>query len=101
MSPKEGIPIEGNPSKSYQRWRLYASGERCELLVEGNTREELKFRRRTSYRIAVYYKGNRLEQKRPPPQYNRVSMKWHDLQKPPLVSRRGSSVGSQSLKIAL
>ena len=48
MSPKEGMPIEGNPSKPYQLWRLYATGEKCELLVEGNTREELKFRRRTS-----------------------------------------------------
>jgi hypothetical protein len=66
MSPKEGMPIEGNPSKPYQLWRLYASGEKCDLLVEGDTREELKFRRRTSYRTAIYYKGKRLEQKRPP-----------------------------------
>jgi len=66
MSPKEGMPIEGNPSKPYQLWRLYANGQKCELLVEGDTREELKFRPRNDYRTAVYYKGQRLERKRPP-----------------------------------
>ena len=66
MSPKEGMPIEGNLPKPYQLWRLYASGNRCELLAEGDTREELKFRRHTDYRTAIYYKGERLEQKRRP-----------------------------------
>jgi hypothetical protein len=65
MSPDEGTPIEGNPPKPYQLWRLYASGKRCELLAEGATREELKIRRHTDYRTAIYYHGERLEQKRP------------------------------------
>jgi hypothetical protein len=65
MPPKEGTSIEGSLPKPYQLWRLYASGEKCELLVEGNTREELKFRPRNDYRTAIYYKGKRLEPKRP------------------------------------
>jgi hypothetical protein len=64
MSPKERMVIEGNLPKPYQLWRLYASGKRCELLVEGDTREELKFIQRKDYITAVYYKGERLEPRR-------------------------------------
>jgi hypothetical protein len=66
MSPKEGMPIEANLPKPYELWRLYANGERCELLMEGNTREELKFRHRKDFRTAIYYKGERLKRKRRP-----------------------------------
>ena len=66
MSPKEGVPIERNPPKPYQLWRLYVSGKRCELLAEGDTREELKFKGRKHYRTALYYKGERIAQEGPP-----------------------------------
>jgi hypothetical protein len=65
MSPKEGMPIEGNPPKPYQLWRLYASGQKCDLLAEADTKEGLKYKRRFDHKTAIYHNGERLEPRRP------------------------------------
>jgi hypothetical protein len=56
------MEFEGEPSKPWAVWRLYAEGKQIEKVAEADTREELdgKYQRRLDWRYGIFYKRERV-----------------------------------------
>jgi hypothetical protein len=51
------VPMDGEPSKPWQLWRVNQKGEQITKVVEGDTRDELaKHERRLDWRYQIFHK---------------------------------------------